>query len=80
MAAADGSAELARALVRDQERQRRMSVLRWSIVLVALALGFGLVEWLGWSEVSPGFIAMLAGATGVGNLVFFAITREEHHS
>ena len=80
MAAADGSAELARALVRDQERQRRMSALRWGIVLVALALGFGLVEWLGWSEVSPGFIAMLAGATGVGNLVFFAITREEHHS
>ena len=77
MAAADGSSELARALLRDQERQRRMSSLRWGIVLVALALGFGLVEWLGWSEVSPGFVAVLAGATGAGNLVFVAITRGE---
>jgi hypothetical protein len=75
MAAADASAELARVLLLDQERQRRMSSLRWGIVLVALAFGFGLVEWLGWSEVSPGLIAVLAGATGAGNLVFVAITR-----
>jgi hypothetical protein len=71
--AADGSAELASALLRSQERQRRQSVLRWGIVSVALALGFGLIHWLGWQEVSPGVVAVLAGATGVGNLVFYFV-------
>jgi hypothetical protein len=75
LTAADGSADLARTLLGDQERHRRLSSLRWGIVLVALALGFGLIEWLGWNEVSPGLVAVLTGATGVGNLVFFAITR-----
>jgi hypothetical protein len=74
--AADGSVELAHALLRDQERQRRLSSLRWGIVLVSLSLGFGLIHWLEWDEVSPGLVAVLAGATGIGNLVFYFINRE----
>ena len=73
--AADGSAELAGALLRDHERQRRLSSLHWGIVFVALAFGFGLIHWLEWNEVSPGLIAILAGATGIGNLVFYALNR-----
>lgn len=73
--AADGSAELASALLRDQERQRRLSSLRWGIVLVALALGFGLIHGLGWNQVSPGVAAVLAGATGIGNLVFYFVNK-----
>ena len=75
--AADGSAEVARALLRDQERQRRLSSLRWGIVMVTLATGFGLIQWLGWDEVTPGPVAVLAGATGIGNLIFFAVSRWE---
>jgi len=73
--AADGSTEIANALLRAQERQARMASLRWGIVLIALGAGFGLIHWLGWTEVSPGLVAVLAGATGIGNLVFFAISR-----
>jgi hypothetical protein len=73
--AADGSTELANALLRDQERQRRLSALRWGLVLVALAFGFGLIQWLGWEEVSPGLVAILAGATGIGNLVFYFVNK-----
>jgi len=73
--AADGSTELALALLRDQERQGRLSSLRWGIVLLALACGFGVVQWLGWTEVGPGLVAVLAGATGAGHLVFYAISR-----
>lgn len=72
--AAEGSTELARALLRDQERQGRLASLRWGIVLIALGCGFGVIQWLGWTEVSPGLIAVLAGATGIGNLVFYAIS------
>jgi len=50
--------------------------LRWGIVLVALALGFGLIQWFGWQDVTPGLVAVLAGATGLGNLAFFAISRK----
>ena len=70
-----GSAELVDTLLRDEELRRRHSSLRWGIVLLSLALGFGLIQWFGWTDVTPGLVAVLAGATGLGNLVFFAISR-----
>jgi hypothetical protein len=45
-------------------------------VLLSIALGFGLIQWFGWENVTRGLIAVLAGVTGVGNLVFFAISRK----
>ncbi|MBQ4855469.1 hypothetical protein IMW82_12400 [Rhodanobacter sp. B2A1Ga4] len=75
MVNAGGSEELVNSLLRDEEQRRRHSSLRWGIVLVALAAGFGLIQWYGWQEVTPGMIAVLAGATGLGNLAFFAISR-----
>ena len=75
MVAAGGSADLVDSVLRDEELRRRHSSLRWGIVLVALALGFGLIQWFGWQDVTPGLIAVLAGVTGLGNLAFFAISR-----
>jgi hypothetical protein len=72
---AGGSAELVDSLLRDENQRRRHSSLRWGIVLLSVALGFGLIQWYGWQEVTPGMVAVLAGATGLGNLVFFAISR-----
>jgi hypothetical protein len=72
--AADGSLDLVNALLQAQQRQRRLSALRWGVVLVALAIGFACVEWLGW-ELSPGSLAVLVGATGIGNLIFHALGR-----
>ncbi len=76
MVNAGGSEELVNSVLRDEELRRRYSSLRWGIVLVALALGFGLIQWFGWQEVTPGMVAVLAGATGLGNLAFFAISRK----
>ena len=73
---AGGSAELVASVLRDEELRRRHSSLRWGIVLLSLAVGFGLIQWFGWQEVTPGMIAVLAGATGLGNLAFFAISRK----
>lgn len=75
MVEAGGSGELVNSVLLDEERRRRHSSLRWGIVLLSVALGFGLIQWFGWQEVTPGLIAVLAGATGLGNLVFFAISR-----
>lgn len=75
MVNAGGSEELVNSLLRDEELRRRHSSLRWGVVLVALAAGFGLIQLFGWHEVTPGLIAVLAGMTGLGNLAFFAISR-----
>jgi hypothetical protein len=70
-----GSVEVVNSLLQDEQLRRRHSSLRWGIILLSVALGFGLIEWFGWKEITPGLIAVLAGATGLGNLVFFAISR-----
>jgi hypothetical protein len=72
---AGGSVEVVNSLLPDDQLRRRHSSLRWGIVLLSVALGFGLVQWFGWKEITPGLIAVLTGATGLGSLVFFAIAR-----
>lgn len=70
-----GSEELISSVLRDEELRRRHSSLRWGVVLVSLAIGFGLIQWFGWQTITPGLIAVLAAVTGLGNLVFFVISR-----
>jgi Ca2+/H+ antiporter len=73
--AANGSEEMIRSLVQNEEQQRRHASVRWGVVLVCLAIGFALIQYFGWDEVTPGAIAVLLGATGVGNLVSFYVSR-----
>jgi hypothetical protein len=71
-----GSQELVDSIMRDEEQRRRHASLHWGIVLLSVAVGFGLIQWFGWQEITPGVIAVLAGAVGLGHLVFFAIARK----
>ena len=75
MVNAGGSESLVSSMLHDEDQRRRHASLRWGIVLVSVAVGFGLIQWFGWQDVTPGMIAVLAGATGLGNLAFFAISR-----
>ncbi len=74
--AAGSSNELIRSLLSSEEEQRRQNSLRWGVVLSCLAVGFALLQALGWNDVTPGTIAVLLGATGVGNLAFYGIARK----
>jgi hypothetical protein len=74
--AANGSEELIRSLVQNEEQQRRHASVRWGIVLVSLAVGFALIEFFGWDDITPGAIAVLLGATGVGNLISYYVSRD----
>jgi putative exporter of polyketide antibiotics len=70
-----GSEELVRSLLEGEATRRRLASLHWGSVLIALAVGFGLVEMLGADRVTPGVVALLLGATGLGNLAFYVLER-----
>jgi hypothetical protein len=65
--------DLIRLMILSDERQRRSTSLRWGIVLTCLALGFALIQLLGWDEGSPGVAGVLLGATGIGNILAYVI-------
>ena len=67
--------DLVRTMLQGEEARQRHGSLRWGITLVALAIGFGLVEAGGWNDITPGVIAVLLGAMGLGNLAFYALSR-----
>lgn len=70
-----GTEELVRSLLDGETARRRQAALHWGSVLLALAVGFGLVESIGASDVTPGVIALLLGATGLGNLAYYLLER-----
>lgn len=74
--ASNTSEELLRSLVKSEEQQARQASLRWGVVLTCLAVGFALIESFGWTDVTPGAIAVLLGATGVGNIIVYSIARK----
>lgn len=75
MVTVGGSEELVRSVLQSEELRRRHGSLHWGMVMVALAIGFGLIQAFGWQDLTPGLIALLVGATGLGNLAFYAIAR-----
>lgn len=72
---ANGSEELVRSIMAGEDLRQKHSSLRWGVTLLAIAVGFGLIEAGGWQEVTPGVIAVLAGATGLGNLAYYFLSR-----
>ena len=76
LVASNVSQELIQSIVEADELRRRHATLRWGTILVALAIGFGLMEALNLRDVTPGVFAILLGATGVGNLVAYYFSRK----
>ena len=71
----NGSEDLVRSMLAGEAERARTGSLRWGIVMVALAVGFGLVEAGGWNDMTPGVLGILLGATGLGNLAYYALAR-----
>ena len=64
------------ALVLENEAAaRRQNSLRWGLVLLAIGIGFGLLEAFNLRDVSAGMFAILLGMTGLGHLVYFFLAR-----
>ncbi len=75
MVDSNGSQELVRSMLEGDEVRRRRASLRWGVVLLSMALGFVLIEAFGWTEITPGVIAVLLGVTGLGNLAYYMVSR-----
>jgi hypothetical protein len=70
---AHGTDALVRLLLESDITRRHQLSLHWGCVLSTLAAGFGLVELSGVDRVTPGTIALLLGATGLGNLGYYLL-------
>lgn len=77
LAESNGSEALVQSMLAGEAERARTGSLRWGIVMIAVAAGFGLIEAGGWNEMTPGVIAILLGATGVGNLAFYALAKRQ---
>lgn len=75
MVESNGSQELVQSILEGEESRRRHASLRWGTVLLTLAIGFALIEAIGWSEITPGVFAVLLAATGIGNLIAYFVAR-----
>ena len=76
MVDSNGSQDLVRSMLESEDVRRRHGSLRWGITLTMLAIGFGLVQASGWNDLNPGVIAVLVGATGLGNLAYYLVARK----
>ena len=65
------------SIVEADELRRRHATLRWGTILIALAIGFGLMEALGLRDLTPGVFAILLAATGIGNIVAYHLSRKQ---
>jgi hypothetical protein len=72
------SKELIESIVRGEEHLGRMSSLRWGLVLLLEGLGFGIIQYSGWTTITPGAVAVLLGAFGLGSLIYFAMAQRQH--
>ena len=72
-----GTEDLLRSILQGEQAQRRLASLRWGLLLIALAAGLATIQIIGWQEINPGGIAILAGSTGIAHLVFYALSRRQ---
>ncbi|RUL74016.1 hypothetical protein [Dyella choica] len=69
------SKELVEAIVQGDAHRDQMTALRWGILTGMEAIGFGVIQAMGWTDINPGVVAMLLGAFGLGSVLFFVLAR-----
>ena len=70
-----GTEDLLRSILQGEQTERRLASLRWGLLATALAIGFALIEAIGWHEITAGAVAILLGCTGASHLTYYLLTR-----
>ena len=73
LAETNASEDLIKSMLVADEQTRRLSALKWGLVMTLLGLAFGLISALHLESDNPGTWGLLIGAAGVGMLAYHAI-------
>lgn len=73
LAETNPSEDLMKSLLLADEQTRRLSALKWGLVLTLLGLSFGLISALHLESDNPGTWGLLIGAAGVGMLAYHGL-------
>lgn len=73
LAETNASEELIKSMLQADEQGRRLSALKWGLVMVMLGSAFGLISALHLDSDDPGAWGLLIGFSGVGMLAYHAI-------
>ncbi len=73
LAETNASDDMIKAMLVADEQARRLSALKWGLVMVLLGLAFGLISALHLDSDNPGTWGLLIGAAGAGMLGYHAI-------
>ena len=71
------SEDLVKAMLIADEQSRRLSALKWGLVLTVVGVAFGLISALHLSSENPGAYGLLIGAAGVGMLAYHALANRK---
>ena len=73
LADSNASQDLVKSMLVADEQARRLSALKWGLVLTLVGLAFGLISGLNLDGQDPGTWGLLIGAAGVGMLAYHVI-------
>ena len=73
LAETNASEDLIKSMLVADEQSRRLSALKWGLVLTLIGLAFGLISAMKLDSQDPGTWGLLIAAAGVGMLVYHAI-------
>jgi hypothetical protein len=74
LAETNASEDLIKSMLVADEQNRRLSALKWGLVLTMLGLSFGLISVLHLDSDNPGTWGLLIGTAGVAMLAYHWIT------
>ena len=77
IAEANPSEELVKTMLLADEQSRRLSALKWGLVLTIVGVAFGLISALHLQSDNPGAYGLLIGAAGVGMLAYHALANRK---
>jgi len=77
LAETNTSEDLIRAMLAADEQSRRVSALKWGIVLTLVGVAFGIIDLVNLSSGAPATWGLLIAAAGAGMLGFHAISNRK---
>jgi hypothetical protein len=73
LAETNASEEMIKSMLVADAQSRRLSAVKWGLVLTLLGVAMGAIDGMNMSSEDPGAWGLLLGAAGVGMLIYHAV-------